>query len=208
MKYNDSMIFYKEHPYDHEWQAQESRILCRLREQSANDTTMQRFMQARAIFFNYKAWPADPQTGRCRMTRPQFDKALAELKDVGEDGCAQACYWVARLYGDRDNPFGIFNPEESFRWMELAAREIPEACYALAFYWLRGFGAPRPTSESDKRAIVGKILHLLTSASDGGVYPAHWTLQNFYERGFLVDKDTNKVAELENNWRQQRHVTA
>ena len=202
------MIFYKEHPYDHEWQAQESRILCRRHEQSANDTTMQRFMQARKIFFNYKAWPADPQTGRRRMTRQQFDKALAGLKDAAEAGCALADYWLARLYGDRDNPFGIFNPEESFRWMERAAREIPEACYALAFYWLRGFGAPRPTSESDKQAIVGKILHLLTLAADGGVYPAHWTLQNFYERGFLVDKDTNKVAELENNWRLKQHVTA
>ena len=201
------MIFYKEHPYDHEWQEQESRILRRQREQCADDTTMQRFMQARKIFFNYNAWPVDPQTGRRRMTRPQMDKALAGLKDAAEAGCALASYWLARLCGDRDNPFGLFNPEESFRRMESAARELPEACYALAFYLLRGFGAPRPTSESDKQAIVGKILHLLTSAADGGVYPAHWTLQEFYERGFLVDKDTNKVAELENNWQPKRLVT-
>lgn len=93
------------------------------------------FLKARHIAEHKREWEERLQD--YYLPEEAFQEMLSWLQRAARNGVALAQYWLARLYGDKDNPYGIYDVKEAFRWL-CAAEELPEAQYALARCYISG----------------------------------------------------------------------
>lgn len=180
------------HPYGNNLLNIESDIISRLADQGNG---WAQFLKARHIADHKQEWEERIQD--YRLPDEAFKEMLGWLQRAAHNGIALAQYWLARLYGDKDNPYGIYDVNESFRWL-CAAEELPEAQYALAHYYALGRG----TEQNPERAI-----HLLETAAAANLKDAILQLSHCYSLGLHVPQDRKKAEELENRvyghiWKQ------
>ena len=108
-----------------------------------------------------------------RLSEEDAQSYLFWLKHAASGGLPWAQYWLARELGDAENRYGVYNPEQAFRWMLLAAT-LTDAQYALAGYYLAGFGTEQNIPQG---------LEWLEKAADAGHPDAIYTLAFCYEHG-------------------------
>lgn len=120
------------HPYDEELLEIEYNIISRQAEQEIG---WAQFLKARHIAEHKREWEERLQD--YYLPEEAFQEMLGWLQRAARNGVALAQYWLARLYGDKDNPYGIYDVKEAFRWL-CAAEELPEAQYALARCYISG----------------------------------------------------------------------
>ena len=111
------------------------------------------------------------------------DKAIAELKQIANQGDPHAQCLVGLLYCDG----GLLVPdaEQAKRWLELSAQELPDAQYALGKLYL---------SDDPDIHDPAKGLYWLQQAADSGHEYAAYRLGKEYLTGENVSKDTAKAA--------------
>ena len=111
------------------------------------------------------------------------DKAIAELKQIANQGDPHAQYLMGLLY--RDGGLLVLDAEQAKRWLELSAQELPDAQYALGKLFLSDdLDIHDPT----------KGIYWLQQAADSEHEYAAYRLGKEYLNGKNVSKDSAKAA--------------
>ena len=111
------------------------------------------------------------------------DKAIAELKQIANQGDPHAQYLMGLLY--RDGGLLVPDAEQAKRWLELSAQELPDAQYALGKLFLSDdLDIHDPT----------KGIYWLQQAADSEHEYAAYRLCKEYLNGKNVSKDSAKAA--------------
>ena len=111
------------------------------------------------------------------------DKAIAELKQIANQGDPHAQYLMGLLY--RDGGLLVPDAEQAKRWLELSAQELPDAQYALGKLFL---------SDDPDIHDPTKGIYWLQQAADSEHEYAAYRLGKEYLTGKNVSKDSAKVA--------------
>ena len=96
------------HPYDEELLKIEYNIISRQAEQEIG---WAQFLKARHIAEHKREWEERLQD--YYLPEEAFQEMLGWLQRAAHNGVALAQYWLARLYGDKDNPYGIYDVKEA-----------------------------------------------------------------------------------------------
>ena len=111
------------------------------------------------------------------------DNAIEELKQIADQGDPHAQYIIGLLY--RDGGLLVPDAEQARRWLDLSARELPDAQYALGKLYL---------SDDPDIHDPAKGLYWLQQAADSRHEYAAYRLGKEYLSGENVSKDTAKAA--------------
>ena len=111
------------------------------------------------------------------------DKAIAELKQIANQGDPHAQYLMGLLY--RDGGLLVPDAEQAKRWLELSAQELPDAQYALGKLFL---------SDDPDIHDPTKGIYWLQQAADSEHEYAAYRLGKEYLNGKNVSKDSAKAA--------------
>ncbi|MBO5331164.1 MAG: hypothetical protein J6A72_02105 [Alistipes sp.] len=121
------------------------------------------------------------------LTDYRFKSMFEWLKKSAESGFSLAQLQLARLYDDKDNPYGVYDQLQATKWFMAAAETLPQAQIALAYRYANGVGLKRNTD---------KALELIKKAADAGNDKARQLLMENYQYGYFSPADNEKYQEM------------
>lgn len=130
---------------------------------------------------------ADFRTGEAAYRAGNYSDAYLQLLGPGHAGDSRAQYLLGQMSDSGLGPIAL-DPREAVRWYRLAAaKNHPEAQYALARAYALGRGVPQ-----DK----GQSLNWLKSAAGLDYEPAMLDLAELFDSGRGLEQDPMKATAL------------
>lgn len=132
---------------------------------------------------SYDCWELRKIIAGENIPLEEQDRAATELEQIARQGDPHAQYLMGLLY--RDGGLLVPDAEQAKHWLELSARELPDAQYALGKLYL--------PDDSDTHH-PAKGLYWLQQAADSGHEYAAYRLGKEYLTGENISKDTTRSA--------------